>query len=283
MDVQFPIDNERLAASLDAVRRMVGNARPDCGLVLGSGWSSAAEGFACRASVGYEEIPALGAATVPGHGGRLLDAEYAGLRTLIFQGRRHWYEGAGWTPIAAPVYLLRALGATVAVFTNAAGGLHGDWAPGALMLVSDHINGMGTNPLQGPHAPFWGPRFPDQTQVYDRELLAGLRRAARQTETEVHEGVYLAVSGPTFETPAEIRAYRAWGADAVGMSTVPEAMLASAAGMRVAAVSLIANPAAGLGPPISHENVMTVTQRALPRMRALLQAFWRDMAKERTG
>jgi purine-nucleoside phosphorylase len=227
----------------------------------------------------YSKIQGLGVPGVAGHSGRLVWAEHAGLETFIFQGRRHWYEGVGWTPVALPVFLLKRMNARVTVITNAAGGIRDDLKPGDLMILDDHINFMGSNPLIGPHREIWGPRFPDQTYLYSSRLRAVLDEVARETDIPVTHGVYLAGSGPTYETPAEVRACTALGADAVGMSTVPEAILANAAGMKVAGISCITNYAAGiLDQPLSHEEVTQATATAMPRMKTLLLKCWDKLA-----
>jgi purine-nucleoside phosphorylase len=229
----------------------------------------------------FADIPGRGAATVEGHAGRLLWAELAGVETLIFQGRRHWYEGAGWEPIAIPIRVLKRLGASIVVITNAAGGIRRDLQPGDMMVIDDHINAMGDNPLAGVRAPFWNVRFPDMTRVYDPGLHAMCDDAARAMGLKLAHGVYLSVPGPSLETPAEIAAFRRLGADAVGMSTVPEAILARAAGLRVVGLSCISNFAAGVGDgAISHEKVMETVRSALPRLRSLIEALWHRIAAE---
>ncbi|MDD5483977.1 MAG: purine-nucleoside phosphorylase [Kiritimatiellae bacterium] len=279
------MNSQILAESLKIVRRRFKGGRPACGLILGTGWEAVVELFAVRKKISYELLPALGKTTVAGHAGLLLRAELCGMETLIFQGRRHWYEGLGWEPVALPVYILKKLGAAAVVLTNSAGGIRADFKPGAVMAIRDHINAMGTNPLHGKHDSCWGARFPDQTAVYDPRLRSLLKRAARRHDVRLQEGVYIGVAGPAYETPAEIRAFKTMGADAVGMSTVPEAILANAAGLRVAGLSLIANPAAGLGPggKLAHEDVRAAGQRAKENIKTLLLEFWRMMAREKPG
>lgn len=275
------MDRRQLEQALARVRATWPDVRPVMGAILGSGWSDVIPAFTTHGALPYEEIPGLGRTGVVGHAGRLVWGEHAGVPTLIFQGRRHYYEGVGWTPIALPIFLLKSLGARAVLLTNAAGGLRPDLPPGRLMIMSDHINLMGDHPLLGPHDPFWGPRFPDQSAVYDVALRAALHRAGRAAGESLTEGVYLAGSGPTYETPAEIRAWRTLGADAVGMSTVPEAMLARAAGLRVAGLSCITNWAAGISSqPLSHEEVTETTRLSMARMKAVLLAFWKELAHE---
>jgi len=272
------IDYSLLENAYELIRGRWPEARPMCGLVCGSGWSDVISAFDVKDSLDYEEIPGLGATGVAGHAGKLVWGVNAGIETLIFRGRRHFYEGEGWTPVILPVYLLKKMSAETIVLTNAAGGVKEGFKPGDLMLIEDHINNMGS-PLIGPHNEIWGPRFPDQSEVYDAGLRALAEKAATGTEVDLKKGVYLASSGPAYETPSEIRAFRTLGADAVGMSTVPEAMLANAAGLRVAAFSCITNLAAGISSTaLTHEEVTETTQQTMPRMRALLLKFWEEMS-----
>ncbi len=271
---------ETLEQAAAAVASRWPKARPRIGAILGSGWSELAESFEIRETMPFEAAPGLGKPGVEGHSGRIVWATLAGVETLIFQGRRHYYEGEGWTPIAVPPYVFKKMGIDRAVITNAAGGLREDLRPGVLMAIEDHINLMGANPLLGKHHPFWGDRFPDQTNVYDRDMRALARRAAASAGLTLNRGVYLAVSGPTYETPAEIRAYRALGADAVGMSTVPEAMLLNAAKLKVLGISCITNLAAGISKEaLSHEEVGETAQFSMPRIKALFAAIWGEFAE----
>jgi len=247
---------------------------PACGLILGSGWGSALQTDSALARISYRDVPGLGASTVVGHIGELVLFERRGLRIVAFMGRRHWYEGEGWEPVVLPVELLRRLGVRRVLITNAAGGISPNLRPGDLMAIRDHINTTGVNPLIGPLVPDWGPRFPDQSRIYDPELIDLLRKAAHDTNATLSDGIYAFTTGPSYETPAEIRAYASMGADAVGMSTVPEAIVANAAGLRVAGLSCITNMAAGIsGPHLSHEEVLEQTRRAAPTLAALLDAF----------
>jgi purine-nucleoside phosphorylase len=270
---------ETLDRALAAVRRRWPKVRPFAGLILGSGWGEAVRAFAVRDCMGYEDIPGLGRPGVAGHAGRLAWVESEGQEALIFQGRRHFYEGRGWTPVAIPPYVLQGLGAPRLIITNAAGGLVDTLRPGDLMLIEDHINLMHANPLVGEHNPVWGARFPDQSEVYDLRMRDALLRVAdRQGRGPIPRGIYLATSGPAYETPAEVRAYRALGAHAVGMSTVPEAMLAHAGGLRVMALSCITNLAGGLGGNgVSHEEVTRTMQQVMARAAELLGAFWGEL------
>ncbi len=275
------IDMAALERACETVRARWPGIRAQAAIILGSGWGAVADALSAEAGIAYADIPGLGATGVAGHAGRLRRAGPSDGALLVFQGRRHWYEGEGWTPVALPVYVARRLGAETLLLTNAAGGIRAGFRAGGLMVVRDHINALGAHPLIGPHHPFWGPRFPDQTAVYDAGLRDLLRSAAADAGVAVAEGVYLATSGPTFETPAEVEAFRRWGADAVGMSTVPEAILGHAAGLRVAALSCISNLASGISPePLSHEDVARAAAEALPRMRAVIQGFWKRCRTE---
>lgn len=256
-----------------AVKTAWPDAKPGLGIILGSGWGGAVGNFNIQASLPYEKIPNLGKTGVAGHAGQLLHAEYEGTELFVFQGRRHLYEGDGWTPVALPVWILKQFGARTVLLTNASGGIRDDLKPGALMVVSDHINMLGGNPLIGEHNPAFGERFPDQTGIYVSRLRNILLAAGGDSE-----GVYLAASGPTFETPAEVRAFRAMGADAVGMSTVPEAIFANALGLEVAGLSCVCNRAAGLGhEELTHEDVSRAAAEAMPRMRAVIEGFAKEV------
>jgi purine-nucleoside phosphorylase len=275
------MDKHQLARAAEYVKQHWPMAKPRAGLILGSGWDAAADFFKKRATLSYGVIPGLGASTVAGHSGQLHWCEAFGVETFLFQGRRHFYEGADWTAVATPVYLMKHFGVQALMLTNAAGGLHENLDAGDLMVIADHINLMGNNPFIGPHDPAWGPRFPDLSQVYCPRLGKKLEQIFQALEIPFRSGVYAAVTGPTFETPAEVRLLRALGADAVGMSTVPEAVLAHSAGLRLAALSCIANRAAGLHPrELTHEEVIKNTQAALPRLRSVLENFWKELRNE---
>ena|GEM_PF-35256 len=252
-----------------SVRKMWSQAKPRIGIILGSGWGEAVSGLRIKAELSYEKIPNLGNPGVIGHAGKLLHAELGGVEIFIFQGRRHIYEGEGWTPVILPVWILKQFGAQTVLLTNASGGIREDLRPGTLMAIEDHINMLGGSPLAGPHNPDFGERFPDQTAIYDHDLRKTLMDSGVDAS-----GVYVATGGPSFETPAEIRAFRALGADAVGMSTVPEAIFANALGMRVAGLSCICNWAAGLGDEkLSANDVLCTAKESMPRMRSVIRSF----------
>jgi purine-nucleoside phosphorylase len=271
------IEMETLEKAAKAVMSRWPNAKPRCAITLGSGWGEVLEVFDLRDTLDYADIPGMGVTGVAGHVGRLVLASAGEMEILIFQGRRHWYEGVGWTPIALPIYIAKSLGVEICILTNAAGGIARGMKAGDLMIIEDHINMLGTNPLIGTHNPFWGPRFPDQSSIYDADLRRRMANAAALLNRYIHTGVYLATTGPTFETPAEISACRQLGADAVGMSTVPEAILANAAGLRVAGLSCITNLAAGISPvPLTHQEVIEISRREMPNLRNYLSKFFEE-------
>ena len=247
---------------------------PDLGIVLGSGWGDALEMDECLVRVPYSDIPMLGRATVPGHAGELVVYLRGGKRIVAWCGRRHWYEGSGWAPVVLPVEILRRMGAGKLLVTNAAGGINPALRPGDFVIVRDHVNTVGLNPLIGSHSPEWGSRFPDMTGVYSQPLAEKLHAAANRLDLRMMDGVYAYTSGPCYETPAEVRAITRLGADVVGMSTVPEAVFAHACGIQVAAVSLVSNLAAGIARHrLNHQEVIDAAERAKPTMRLIIDDF----------
>jgi xanthosine phosphorylase len=247
---------------------------PRVGIVLGSGLGAVADAVQDAVSIGYDELPGFPRPTVHGHAGRAVLGHLGGVPVCVLMGRAHLYEGGDPGPRITPVRALAAAGAEVLVLTNAAGSLRPEVGPGRLMAICDHINLTGQNPLAGPNDDAIGPRFPSLRDAYDPELRAKLQQAARALGIELKEGVYLATAGPTFETPAEIRAFRTLGADAVGMSTVPEVILARHAGLRVAAVSAITNLAEGMGgEELSHEQTLRNAEVAARDLVRLVQTF----------
>ncbi len=249
-----------------------------CGLVTGSGWSRALQPDKIICQVAYADIPGLGTSTVQGHAGQLIVFEKSGGVFLAFMGRRHWYEGVGWESVVMPVELMRRLGIKRVLLTNAAGGIASGFKPGDFMLFRDHLNLTGHTPLQGPCMEGWGERFPDLSSVYAGGLSDALKRAASRANLMLHEGVYAFSTGPAYETPAEIAAYALLGVDAVGMSTVPEAVVAAACGFDVAALSCITNMAAKAGGThLSHEEVLKQSETSQAAMVALLNAFFDEL------
>jgi xanthosine phosphorylase len=248
--------------------------RPRVGLILGSGLGAVADAVQDPEVIGYEQLPGFPRPTVAGHAGQVVQGTIGGVPIAVLQGRAHLYEGGPMEEIRTPVRWLRAAGAEILIQTNAAGSLRADVGPGRLMAITDHINLMGTNVLIGPNDDSIGPRFPSMGNAYDRALLVELRAAADQEEIPLSEGVYTGWSGPAFETPAEIRAIRILGGDAVGMSTVHETTVARHCGLRVAAISVITNLAEGMGDvPLSHEQTLADATRAADDLARLLIAF----------
>ncbi|NLI55080.1 MAG: purine-nucleoside phosphorylase [Clostridiales bacterium] len=241
------------------------------GLILGSGLGGYAEKIENKRFVSYSDLPGFPQSRVEGHKGRFVVGELFGKTVVCMQGRVHYYEGYPQSQLAIAVRVMKRLGVEKLLLTNAAGGVNLGFAPGDLMLISDHINFSGSNPLFGPNDDDFGPRFPDQSNVYDRELRAKVREAAKAAGVSLQEGVYMMFSGPTFETPAEIVFARAAGASAVGMSTVPEAIAAAHCGIRTIGISLITNMAAGiLDQPLSHEEVQEAAAAASVRFAKLV-------------
>ncbi|MCS6939413.1 MAG: purine-nucleoside phosphorylase [Roseiflexaceae bacterium] len=249
---------------------------PRIALILGSGLSELADEVDDPIVVPYAEIPGFLPTTVAGHRGELLIGMLAGQPVAVMRGRFHFYEGYSMQQVTFPVRVLRALGCTTLLATNAAGGLHADWRVGDLMLITDHIflPGLaGHHPLRGPNDERLGPRFPAMVGAYDRELLALVRAAADDLGIRLREGVYLMLSGPAFESGAELRMCRLLGADAVGMSTVPEIIVARHMGMRCVGLSLITNLALPDGPPANHQEVLDAGEAARPKVAALIRSI----------
>jgi xanthosine phosphorylase len=246
-------------------------APPRVGIVLGSGLGAVAEAVADAVTVPYAELPGFPRPSVAGHAGRAVLGRIAGVPVAVLEGRAHVYEGGDLEALRVPVRALRAAGAEILVLTNAAGSLRPEVGPGRLMAISDHINLTGVNILAGPNDEAIGPRFPSLRDAYDPDLRARLAATADELGIPLAEGVYLAVSGPSFETPAEIRAFARLGADAVGMSTIHETLVARHCGLRVLAVSAITNLAEGLSAePLSHEQTLRDAQRAAGDLSRLL-------------
>jgi purine-nucleoside phosphorylase len=266
---------EELDEAARAIRGRA-DAAPVVGVVLGSGLGAWADGLSALAKIPYAEIPHMPRSTVVGHAGNLCLGRSDGVPVACLQGRVHLYEGHDPARVVFAVRLLARLGCRAVVLTNAAGGLDAAWAPGDLMLVTDHLNLMGKNPLSGPNEAALGPRFPDMTEAYDRQLGELARAAAAESGVTLREGVYAGLLGPTYETPAEIRMLRTLGASAVGMSTVPEVIALRHAGVRAAAISCITNMAAGLSPTkLDHSEVEATATRTRDRFTALLSAWVR--------
>lgn len=235
---------------------------PSLGLILGSGLGSYAEGFTEAMSIPYHDIPHFPVSTVEGHAGSLVFGKVHGIPAVAMQGRVHAYEGHSAEMVAFPVHVLWQLGVRTLIVTNAAGGVNESWKPGDLVAIHDHLNLTGDNPLIGPNEKQFGPRFPDMSRLWSRELRDIAHRVAKKASIDLKEGVYAGVLGPNYETPAEVRMLRAMGADMVGMSTVFEAIVAGHLGMKLLGISCVTNLAAGVGDSVlNHDDVQAVAAR----------------------
>jgi purine-nucleoside phosphorylase len=268
---------DRLAALEAAVRRR-SDLRPEVGIVLGSGLGGLADELEGPVVIPFAELPGWPTATAPGHAGQLLLGRLEGRVVALLQGRLHLYEGNPPGLVVQPVLLMGRLGARVIVLTNAAGGVNPRFAAGTLMVIADHLNLTGRTPLLGPNADAIGPRFPDLTEAWSHRLRDALRVAGQAEAVELEEGVYAGLLGPSYETPAEVRMLATLGADAVGMSTVLEAIAARWAGLEVCGVSLVTNPGAGYsGQPLTHEKVLATGAEAGPRLARVIRRFVRTL------
>lgn len=264
---------ERVQEAADALKARLG-AVPNTAIVLGSGLGSFGESLEQAVIVPYGEIPHWPASRVVGHAGKLVAGVSRGRRVLALSGRAHSYEGHDMGTVTFAMRVLGQAGVRTVILTNAAGGINTRFGQGALMLMDDHINLLGTNPLIGPNDDRFGRRFPDMSDVYSRRLRALATEVARAMGLPLEHGVYIAVTGPSYETPAEIRAFRALGADAVGMSTVPEAIVARHMGLEVLGISCISNMAAGILPQaLTEEEVIETTGRVRGSFIALLEGI----------
>lgn len=264
----------------EAVRRRLA-IQPRVGLILGSGLNTVAEAVQAETVVSYAEIPHFPQATVEGHMGRLVIGRLEGQDVMVMQGRAHYYEGYSMAEVTLPVRVMQLLGVKVLIVTNAAGGLNPAFHPGDVMVIRDHINlvGMaGLNPLRGPNLDRFGPRFPDMSKAYDPDLRAMARTVAGQEGIPCHEGVYICLAGPSYETPADIRFLRIIGADAVGMSTVPEVTVARHGGMRVLGLSGISNVAVtDNGAETTHEEVLETGRLLAPRLETIIRGVLKQL------
>jgi purine-nucleoside phosphorylase len=265
---------ERVEQAAAEVRRRAGDAVPDVAIVLGSGLGDFAGQLEHAVSIPYGDLPHWPASKVIGHDGRLVIGMLAGKRVAALAGRAHFYEGHDLRTVTFAIRVIGRLGVKVLILTNAAGGINVDLAPGMLMVMDDHINLLGSNPLVGPNEDQFGARFPDMSEVYSGRLRGLADTVARAQGLRIGHGIYVAVHGPSYETPAEIRFFRTIGADAVGMSTVPEAIVARHMGAEVLGISCITNAAAGVLPqPLNHAEVMEVAKQVRGAFAALLEGI----------
>ncbi len=255
--------------------RAKGMIEPEFGLILGSGLGELAEEIENAIVVDYADIPNWGRSTVVGHAGKLVYGDLAGRKVLALQGRFHFYEGNPMEVVTFPVRIMKALGCHSVLVTNAAGGI--GFGPGTLMLIKDHINFTGTNPLIGANLDEFGPRFPDMSDAYTAAYREKAQAIAQKQNIKLEEGVYIGVTGPAYETPAEIRSFQTMGAQAVGMSTVPEVIVAAHSGLKVLGISAITNFAAGFQSELNHEEVVEVTQRIKEDFKGLVKALVKEL------
>jgi purine-nucleoside phosphorylase len=273
-----PADQPARLDSLEAAVRARSALVPELGIVLGSGLGGLADELADAVTIPFQDLPGWPAATAPGHAGQLLLGTIEGRPVVLLQGRFHLYEGNDPGLVIQPVLLFRRLGARAVLLTNAAGGLDPSFGPGALMVIRDHINLTGRNPLIGANADAIGERFTDLTEAWSPSLREQLHAAAHVEGITVAEGVYVGLTGPNYETPAEVRMLASLGGHAVGMSTVLEAIAARWTGLEVAGLSLVTNAGAGYsGVPLSHEEVLAAGQEAGPLLMRLVRRFVRDL------
>lgn len=281
VDPTLPVRPNEQPARIDALVAAVrerSDLRPEVGIVLGSGLGGLADDLDDAVAIPFGDLPGWPAATAPGHLGRMLLGRLAGRPVVMLQGRFHLYEGNDPGLVIQPVLLFQALGARMVVLTNAAGGLDPSFGPGTLMVMTDHMNLTGKNPLIGPNAEQLGERFPDMTDAWSPRLRERLHAAARTEDVELREGIYIGLTGPNYETPAEVRMLAGLGGHAVGMSTVLECIAARWVGLEVCGVSLVTNAGAGYtGEPLTHQEVLEAGAVAGPRLARVIRRFVADL------
>lgn len=260
-----------VAESADYIRNLL-DKQPEIGMVLGSGLGALADEIQNPIYINYADIPHFVSSTAPGHMGRFVVGEFSGKQVICMQGRVHYYEGYSMEQVTLPVRCMKLLGVETLILTNAVGAMNKEFQVGDFMLITDHINFMGVNPLLGPNDASFGPRFCDMSYTYDRDLQDILRTVSKEQEIPVHEGVYFACTGPSYETPAEVRAFHRLGGDVVGMSTVPEAIVGNHCGMKILAVSCVTNMAAGiLDVCLSEDEVVEIAGQRAPYFKTLIR------------
>lgn len=256
--------------TLDYIEMFTDGFVPEIGMILGSGLGDLADEYSTYA-IPYDKIPGFVSSTVPGHKGQLVFAEIMGKRVVMMQGRNHYYEGHSMKDVTYPVKVMKKLGVKTIIITNAAGAVNKSYRPGDFMMITDHINFMGENPLLGPNDETLGVRFPDMSAIYDKTLIKIADSVSHLLGINLKHGVYVATSGPSYETPAEVKMFRYMGGDAVGMSTVPEAIVANYCGMRVLGISCISNYASGVSTKnLAHEEVIEMTNKVKPQFKSLI-------------
>jgi purine-nucleoside phosphorylase len=261
---------QKISEAVDAIRARA-PVSPEIGIILGSGLGSITEQVKDPVVIPYTEIPHFHGTSIEGHAGRMVVGTFHGVPTVFLEGRFHLYEGYSMEEVVFPTRTICGLGIQTLVLTNAAGGVNTRYRPGDVMIIEDHLNLMGDNPLKGPNLAKLGPRFPDLSEAYSKNCVEIFKATAKEIGIEMHQGVYAGLLGPTYETPAEIRMYRTFGADAVGMSTVPESIAANHLGVRVAGLSCITNLAAGLSPQkLSHQEVIDNSRIGAEKLKKIL-------------
>lgn len=256
--------------TIEFIREKTNDFKPEIAIVLGSGLGELADEY-CDYAIPYNEIPDFIKSTVHGHKGRLVFAEIQGKKVLMMQGRNHFYEGHSMQEITYPIKVMKALGIKTLILTNAAGAVNEEYRAADLMLITDHINHMGSNPLIGPNDEKLGERFPDMTEVYKKSLIKIAEKCAKDLNIDIKKGVYWANSGPSYETPAEIKMIRKLGGDAVGMSTVPEAIVGNYCGLNILGISCITNAASSeTSGKLSHEEVIEAANKAKIKFKSLI-------------
>lgn len=271
----------KLAEKMKEVQQLIESrtqVKPTIGLILGSGLGVLADEIRDAVNIPYEKIPHFPVSTVEGHQGQLVIGQLNGKNVVAMQGRFHFYEGYSLEQVTFPIRVMKAMGVQTLIITNASGGINMDYEPGDLMIIKDHLNLTGRNPLIGPNQDAFGVRFPDMSTAYDPEYQELAHKVARENGIDVQEGVYVGLTGPTYETPAEIRMLRILGADAVGMSTVPEVIVACHGGIRVLGISCISNMAAGILPqPLSHSEVMETAEKVKTTFLRLMRGIIEEL------
>lgn len=257
--------------SIDYIKGNIKN-QPEIGIVLGSGLGDFADAIEDKIEIPYTEIPGFPVSTVKGHDGKLIFGKINSKEVCVMKGRIHYYEGYDIKEVVYPIEVLAGLGIKTLILTNAAGGVNTDFEPADLMIINDHINLMGKNPLIGPNDENLGPRFPDMTDLYNKDLIEVAEKSAKKLGIDIQEGVYMYFTGPSYETAAEVRMARILGADAVGMSTVPEAIIARHRGLKILGISTITNMSTGiLDTPLDHTEVVEVGQEVAGKFKELLK------------
>ena len=269
-----------MQTTVDFIKERIGDFKPEIGVILGSGLGELADEH-CDIKIPYKEIPKFPVPTVEGHSGNLVFADINGKKVVMMQGRFHYYEGHSLAEITYPVKVMKRLGVEKLILTNASGGINPYFKPSTLMIIKDHINFIGSNPLIGPNDNTLGERFPDMSEVYSMKLRDLAYFSARKLRIPVNEGTYVALTGPSYETPAEVCMLRRFGADAVGMSTVPEAIVGKWLGLEILGISCICNSAAGVGNVgLSHKEVLKAAEAAKDNFKKLILVVIKDMDNE---